>query len=150
MSKFLDLKELKVHKVYNYTAYCADLGDANDLLNSSVADLKTLIYDSFNLDDELIASADAILFDVEIQKCENIDDFESLVRNITDKIFALITSDEEREREHRYGAPKNLRNYLNCNQVPLQKAVNNKCKIDVFTIYIHDTINGWEFELVHE
>jgi len=151
MSKFIDLNSLKVHKVYNYTVYSADLGEANDLLDMSIADLKKLIFESYNVDDELIDGNAAILFDVEVQNCANEEDFSSLVKNISDNIFALITTEDVREdREHRYGAPKNLRNYVNCNNLPLQKAVNNKCKIEVFTIHIHDTTNGWEFNLINE
>lgn len=149
MSKFIDLKELKVHKVYDYLVYGADLGDAEELLSQSAINLKETIELELNFNPE-DAEYEAIMFDVTVDNCQTPEDFEYLVNFIVDHIFNLLTTNEPREREHRYAAPKNLRNYVNCNNVPLQKAVNNKTIVDIFTIHIHDNKTNWEFDLINE
>lgn len=144
--KFIDLGSLKTHKVYEYICYSEELGDINNLLDLSITEFNKRIkylFDPLDWGEE-----NAALFEVSVENAEE-DDFEYLVDILVDTIISINTTNESREREQRLGTPKNLRE-VNCNTVPLQKAVNNKCHYDVFAIHIYDKTKGWEYNIVSE
>lgn len=143
--QFIDLKELKAHKVYDYDTVPMYF-DANKLLDSPAKDVKEYIFAYMSIWTR--KEDGAVLFSIELSHAKDVDDFNCLVEIIVDNIMAYLTLDEKRDREARLGAPKNLKEIVNCNQVPLMKMINNKTKTDMFAIRIEDTEKGWIYDSV--
>ena len=131
--KFVDLNELKVRKEYNAAELTIDLGKADDLFDLSFSQFKQLIDGLFADTKQEDVEGNGVIFAVEVAGCETPD---AIIRNNTTK--------KRRDREYRLGMPQNLRE-VHCNQLPLQNAVNYKCKFDVFAIRIDDVEKGWSY-----
>lgn len=142
--KFVDLNELKVRKEYNAAELTIDLGKADDLFDLSFSQFKQLIDGLFADTKQEDVEGNGVIFAVEVAGCETPDDFEYIVDQAVDAIIRNNTTKKRRDREYRLGMPQNLRE-VHCNQLPLQNAVNYKCKFDVFAIRIDDVEKGWSY-----